>query len=78
MKMNLTKSNNKIILFLNKKFYDDKFINIAINDFSNVCIISKMNNKIVFESRKRNDNLEIIALEFANYVLSLMKSSHMS
>jgi len=65
----LTKRNSEYILFLNKKIYDKKAVEQAFNDFNELCKIKEdqENFIIIF---KEND----IALEFANYVLGIMRT----
>lgn len=62
-----------IILELNKRFYDEKTINEALDDFKEVCSGKIANGKfqIILQPKEDIENLD---LEFANYILGLMKN----
>lgn len=72
-KVEVNQKQNQVKLFFNKKFYDKKFIDIALNDYSKVCNIKQEGDAIILEPKEEID-LTILGCEFYNYVLGLMKN----
>lgn len=75
--MRIKRSEDGLILSLNKDFYRKNAVDLAVRDFGKVCRISESDKKgyhlVCFRGLETRD-LEEIALEFANYVLSVMKA----
>jgi hypothetical protein len=60
---------------LNKRFYDEKAIREALNDFKEVCNGKILNDKIEIELEPKED-IKVLKEEFCNYVLGLMKNKN--
>ncbi len=75
--MRIRKSEDGVILSLNKDFYDENAVDSAVKDFARICKVSKTEengyNLIHFRELEPGE-LEEVAMEFANHVLALMKS----
>lgn len=61
-------------LLFNHLLYDAQFVDKAIEDFSDICNIKKVDNVILIEPKAKIE-AEAIGYEFYNYVLCLMKNS---
>lgn len=75
--MRIKRSENGLILSLNKDFYRKNAVDSAVRDFSKVCRVSgsdKGGYHLICFSGLETRDLEEIALEFANYALSAMKA----
>lgn len=75
--MRVERSDDGFILSLNKDFYCKNAVDSAVRDFAKVCRISgscKGGYHIIHFSGLEAGDLEEVALEFANYVLSVVKS----
>ena len=75
--MRIKRSEDGLILSLNKDLYKKDAVDSATKDFSRACTISCSEGKgrhIVHFSGLETRDLEEIVLEFANYVLSVMKT----
>ena len=59
---------------LNNKFYKKNVIQEAIRDFNEVCEARIKNENFDVELEKKDESVENLAEEFANYVLGLMKN----
>jgi len=61
---------------LNKEFYNQDIVKVALNDFKKVCDGKILNDdlEIEFEPKEKIENLQE---EFCNYVLGLMKNKIM-
>ncbi|RKX96852.1 MAG: hypothetical protein DRP54_09730 [Spirochaetes bacterium] len=74
--MKIKRENDKIILHLHKDLYRDDCIDKAIRDFEHICKIkSGENEKYFLIEFAGAEESEELAMEFANYVLSLLKIS---
>jgi hypothetical protein len=75
--MKIKKSEGNLTLFLNKKFYNEQAVDSAISCFSKACPVTGSRNpsyNLVSFSGLPPEDLNDIAMEFANYTLFLMKS----
>lgn len=73
----IKKNENGIMLSLNRRFYSEYVINSGIERFRELCKIEKEDNEryyLVNFSGMDASELEDIVMEFANYILFLMKS----
>ena len=75
--MKIKKSGEGITLSLNTKFYKKQAIDSGVSEFKKVCEVTKGKNAgyhlVSFKGLAAPD-LNDVALEFANYILFLMKS----
>lgn len=65
---------NEVAISFNKKFYNEKFIDMALKDFSKTCGVEKDRDLILLRPKEKTD-INIIGYEFYNYVLGLIKNS---
>jgi len=75
--MRIKRSEDGLILSLNKDFYNKDALDLAVRDFSRVCRVSGLDKggyHLVRFSGLEAGELKEIALEFANYALSIMKA----
>ncbi len=74
--MKIKRENDRIILHLHKDLYKSDSIDKAIEDFAHLCKIkSGENEKYFLIEFAGAEELEELVMEFANYVLSLLKIS---
>ncbi len=76
--MRIKRSEDGLILSLNKDFYRKDAVDLGIRDFSRVCRVSRSDKggyHLVRFSDLETQDLEEVSLEFANYMLSVMKQS---
>lgn len=74
--MRIRKNDNGVTLSLNKDFYNENALDLAIKDFAKVCKVSKTEGNgyhLVCFGGLESKELEEVALEFANHALALMK-----
>lgn len=70
------KDKRLVKLSFNNKFYNQTFIDRAIQDFSKVCDIKKEEGLICIQPKEEAGvDLETIGYEFYNYVLALIKNN---
>jgi len=67
------KGKKRIMVKLNKKFYNKKVVEEALNDFKGVCSGKILNNDIEVELSPK-EGVVRLKEEFSNYVLGLMKN----
>lgn len=72
-RIKINKIKNEILVSFNDSFYKKDFIKQAINDFKEVCDISKEEEYFVLKPKNTSD-FEIMGYEFYNYVLGLIKN----
>ncbi len=72
-RIKVNKEKNEVVLSFNEKFYDRKFIDEAVEEFKEICDITKDNNLISLKPKEKID-LDILGYEFYNYVLGLIKN----
>ncbi len=65
---------SEIVFILNKEFYDEKMINEALDDFKEICTGKIVDGQFKIELQTKEDMVDL-NLEFANYVLGLMKNN---
>ncbi len=65
---------NQVKLFFNEKFYNKKFVELALKDYSEICYTKQEGNSVILQP-KENIDLNILGYEFYNYVLGLIKNS---
>lgn len=76
--MRLRKSEQGVTLLLNRDMYGKDAIDSTLRSFSRICNISvkpDKTNYVVQLSGLEYDDLEGVALEFANYALAATKSA---
>jgi hypothetical protein len=74
--MRIKKSEDGIILYLNKNLYDENIIDSLITNFGDLCKIMKGDGKsylLVNFSGLAPEELEEVALEFSNHALAMTK-----
>jgi hypothetical protein len=73
----MTKSSDGLCLPLDKRLYSSGAVDLAVSGFSEVCGICVKDSggkRVVVFSGLPDEELEQVALEFANYVLSFAKA----
>lgn len=73
--MIIEKKNNSVVISLNQELYDSECISESISEFSSlegVSIKKEKTGPIIINSEKEDP--VIVAYEFGNYVLALMKN----
>ena len=61
------------MLRLNNKFYNEKAVKEALNDFKDICKGKILNNRMEIELEPKEE-IKQLKEEFSNYVLGLMKN----
>ena len=64
---------NKVRLSFNDQFYDKKFIELALEDFNEVCTSKWEDHELILKPKDKLD-INILGYEFYNYVLGLIKN----
>lgn len=65
---------NQVKLLFNPSFYQTQFIDKAIEDFSEICHMEKVDDVLLLEPKVDID-IELLGYEFYNYVLCLIKNT---
>jgi len=65
---------NQVILNFNKQFYSDDAIEMAIRDFSEICEVDETDKGLCLTPKEKTE-INLIGLEFYNYVLGVMKNN---
>ena len=76
--MRIKRNEDGLVLSLNRDFYSKEVVGLAARDFGKVCRISSSDRggyHVIRFSGLEMEDLEEVVLEFANYILSLMKQS---
>ena len=74
-RVNVNKEKKEITLTVNESFYDPDLVNQAIEDFKEVCDITKNQESIVLKPKEEGIELETLGYEFYNYLLGLIKNT---
>jgi len=77
--MKIEKNGESVAIYLNSKFYGVEALQKAIKDFRKVCAGEISNNSKEFVVRlspiNKETDIENLAYEFCNYVISVMRDS---
>lgn len=77
----IRKNNGGVSVRLSRKLYDDGAVKDGVKSFGKVCSVSLAQGKthyVVSFSGLKPRELEEVALEFANYILSLVRAARIS
>jgi len=70
---NVDVKGDKVIINLNKQFYNSGILHMAVNDFKNICDV-KINRYIILKPKTKDIDINTIGYEFYNYLLGLIKT----
>jgi len=74
-KVIVDKKERIVKLNFNNNFYKESLIDQAIQNFSEICDITKENTLICLKPKNKKIKLEKIGYEFYNHVLALIKNN---
>ena len=72
-KIIIEREKNQVKLLFNPLFYQIQFIDRAIQDFSEICDVKKIDNMLLIKPKVDID-IEMLGYEFYNYVFCLSRN----